>query len=129
MTDSVHNEIDNTKEAPKLTEQIRIPKRKTRIANELSRHFVPERIVSKNLIGDFDVDKSEGKALIEDLFGTTLNNISLTALVSLSKILSQLINIKLERNIYRRKVLIVKWFDINQDEIKNNRDYFRLIPE
>ncbi|KAK8865058.1 hypothetical protein M9Y10_010588 [Tritrichomonas musculus] len=91
--------------------------RKPRVPACFSRTFVPERVVSMNLLDGFVAQGSRGEKLVEEMVGMPLENISKNGLCKLAVIVSHLIDIKLPRNIYRRKDLMVKWFQDNEDKI------------
>lgn len=101
-----------------ISTKIRVPKRKKRVEEGFSKYFYPEKVVSRNLLGDFKVNTSRGKELIEEIMNRSLNDISIKSLVCISRVLSNILNIELKRNIYRRKDLLVKWFDDNQTQIE-----------
>lgn len=91
-----------------ISKKIRVPKRRQRVKEGFSRHFYSEKDVSRNLLGDFQVNESRGKKLIEEIMNKSFKDISLNSLVSVSRIFSNMLNIELTRNIYRRKDLLVK---------------------
>lgn len=97
--------------------------RKSRVPTCFSRTFVPERIISMNLLDGFVVQGSRGQKLIEDITGVPLDCISKTGLCKVASIISQLIETNLSRNIYRRKDLMVKWFQDNEEKIEPYKPY------
>lgn len=123
---SEQNDINVPKEEKKKNiKRIREPKRKQRIEEGYSRHYFSEKTVSNNLLGDFNVETSKGKILIEKLCGRELKEIKAHSIFRIAKLISELTDIQLPRNIYRRKDLMVKWFDLHHnkiDEIKEHID-------
>lgn len=123
---SEQNDMNVPKEEKKKNiKRIREPKRKQRIEEGYSRHYFSEKTVSNNLLGDFNVETSKGKILIEKLCGRELKEIKAHSIFRIAKLISELTDIQLPRNIYRRKDLMVKWFDLHQnkiDEIKEHID-------
>lgn len=109
-----------------IMHRIRVQQRKQRIEDGYSRHYYSEKTVSNVLLGDFDVKSSKGKILIEEICGKQINEISLHTLFNISQIISKLTNIKLERNIYRRKDLLIKWFDTHLKDIENIKNHISI---
>lgn len=92
--------------------------RKARVPPYLSRSHVAERVVAMNLLKGFKAQGSRGEKLIFEITGIPLECISKTALSKLAYTLSVLTEIKISRNLRRRKDLLVKWFEENEDKIK-----------
>ncbi|KAK8892758.1 hypothetical protein M9Y10_029999 [Tritrichomonas musculus] len=92
--------------------------RKSRVPNNLSRSHVSERVVAMNLLNGFKAQGSRGEKLIVEITGIPLECISKRALSKLAYTFSVLIEIKISRNLCRKKDLIVKWFNDNEDKIK-----------
>lgn len=105
---------------------IMIPSGRIRVEPNFSRKINTERAVAKNLLNGFIMKGSNGEKLIEEIIGVQINKISLTALIEISKLISDLTNIKFPRNYKRKKDLIVKWFDDNIDTIKSVKDYIHI---
>lgn len=106
--------------------RIREPKRKQRIEEGYSPHYFSEKTVSDNLLGDFNVETSERKILIEKIFGREFKEIKLHSIFIIIIVVSELIDIKLPRNIYRRKDLMVKWLDTYQEKIKEYKNHITI---
>ncbi|KAK8837201.1 hypothetical protein M9Y10_036628 [Tritrichomonas musculus] len=109
-----------------IKHRIRVQQRKQRIEDGYSRHYYSEKTVSNVLLGDFDVKSSKGKILIEEICGKQINEISLHTLFNISQIISKFTNIKLERNVYRRKDLLIKWFDTHLKDIENIKNHISI---
>ncbi|KAK8897474.1 hypothetical protein M9Y10_015427 [Tritrichomonas musculus] len=120
------NSSTNKNRSKIVMRRIRVQQRKERIEDGYSRYYYSEKTVSNVLLGDFDVKNSKGKVFIEDICGKQINEISLHTLFNISKIISELTCIKLERNIYRRKVLIIKWFDTHLKEIEDLKNHISI---
>lgn len=118
---SEQDNLDTSKS--KKMKRIREPKRKQRIEEGYSRHYFSEKTVSNNLLGDFNVETSEGKKLIEEIFGKELKEIKSHSIFRIAKLVSELIDIQLPRNIYRRKDLMVKWFDTYHEQIEGYKNH------
>lgn len=120
------NSSTNKNRSKIVMRRIRVQQRKKRIEDGYSRYYFSEKTVSNVLLGDFDVKSSKGKVFIEDICGKQINEISLHTLFNISKIISELTCIKLERNIYRRKVLIIKWFDTHLKDIEDVKNHISI---
>lgn len=101
-------------------------KHKCRIPPYLSRSVVSESIISQNLLGDFVARGSRGESLIEELTGMPIESISKKGLSDLAAVLSRLGEIKINRNIYRRKDLLIKWFQDNEEVINALKSYVTI---
>lgn len=80
-----------------------------------------------NLLNGFVMKGSQGENLIESIIGVRLNQISLTALIQITQIISELASIKFPRNYKRKKDLIVKWFNDNIDIIDEYKDFIQIV--
>ena len=74
-----------------------------------------ERERTQFLLGDFRAQGSEGLKFLESLCPFALTR---SALISLATVLSELINVPLDRDIKRKKELLIKWFDVNIDAVR-----------
>lgn len=100
--------------------------RKPRVLRIYSRKHNTEKELSQNLLGDFKVQNSKGKELIEEIFGVELKLISNTALINVTLVVSNMICQKCPRNFKRKKDLIVKWFDDNAELINAIKCYIQV---
>lgn len=98
-----------------------------KIPPEFSRNYNPEKVVTKNLLKGFVAKGSKGEKIIEEILGCPIKEISFCALITLSEILSDLAKVRLERNYKRKKDLIVKWFNDNEQTIKRYKPYIKII--
>mgnify|MGYP006962228505 CR=1 FL=1 len=74
-----------------------------------------QREVAQELLGDFDPLTSEGMKFVLGLFN---NQNTVNRLVSFGSVISELLNIEFPRNYKRNKNLLIKWFDMNIDQIQ-----------
>ena len=74
-----------------------------------------ERERTQFLLGDFQAQGSAGLELLHSLYPFELSR---SALISLATVFSELIDVPLERDIKRRKELLIKWFDVNISAVK-----------
>lgn len=93
----------------------------------LSRNCNPEKVVTRNLLNGFVAKGSRGEQIIEEILGCTINKVSLNALITIGELLSDLTKVKLERNYKRKKDLIVKWFNDNEQRISYYKPYVKII--
>ena len=87
------------------------------------RAIYSERERTRFLLGDFRAQGSEGLKFLESLCPFTLTR---SALISLATVLSELIDVPLDRDIKRKKELLIKWFDVNIDAVRPWRHKIRL---
>lgn len=106
--------------------EIHTRKRKARVPDGCSRSFNKERVVIKNLIGNFDARGSNGAKLIERIMGTSINDISQNNLNYLGEVIDLYIKKNFTRNHKRSKLLAVKWFDENYEIINSVLPRFDL---
>lgn len=74
-----------------------------------------ERERTRFLLGDFHAQGSAGLELLHTLCPFELTR---SALISLATVFSELIDVPLERDIKRKKELLIKWFDVNISAVK-----------
>lgn len=105
------------------------PKRHSRTPPFLSRRINSEKIVTRNLLNGFVSKGSRGENLIEEMISLPIKKISLTGLIQIANIVSNLINVKLERNYKRKKALIIKWFQENEELIIPIKNCLKIVYE
>lgn len=98
-------------------------KKRAKVPLGLSRSRNSEKIVTKNLLDGFVSAGSKGEKILENLLGCPLNQISLSSLIAIATVFSEMSKIKLERNFKRKKDLIVKWFNDNEEAINFYRQF------
>lgn len=103
------------------------PKKNPKVASNLSRKYNTEKEIAKNLLDGFITKGSRGEILIEQILGTQINKISLVALIQISRVISELADIKFPRNYKRKKDLIVKWFTDNGDIIDSYKQHIQIV--
>lgn len=103
------------------------PNRRPKVPSGLSRNHNSEKVVSQNLLGDFIADGSRGEAIIEKIFGCPIQKISLNGLVQVASLISLIANVQFSRNFKRRKDLVVKWFQDNENNINVYLQFLRII--
>lgn len=101
-------------------------KRKSKVPAAYSRRQNPEKIVTQNLLDGFVSKGSRGEALIEEILGSPLKKISLNGLIQVASLISDIANIQFPRNYKRKKDLIVKWFQDNEDIINTKKKYLQI---
>lgn len=101
-------------------------RRKAKVPADLSRCHNSEKVVTMNLLGNFVVQGSRGEKLIEEILGTSLKDVSRNGLIRVAMIVSKLIQQKFPRNFGRRKDLIVKWFQDNEELINNVKQFVTI---
>lgn len=104
-------------------------KKRSKVPPGLSRKMNSEKAVAKNLLNNFVAKGSKGQTLIEDMLGFPITQISLKALINFAILVSGLCDIKFERNYKRKKDLIVKWFNDNEEFIVPFKNYFKVIAD
>lgn len=92
-------------------------KRKPKVPVEFSRNKNSEKVVTRNLLDGYKAEGSRGEALIEQIMKTKLKKASRVGLIQIGSMLGELIGIKFPRNFKRRRDLIVKWFEDNEELI------------
>lgn len=114
-----------------INDSIIIPKIKKyrKIPPELSRKRNPEKVVAQNLLNGFVSNGSKGEQIIKDILGCSISDISLRALITVALLISDITSIKLERNYKRKKDLIVKWFNDNEEIIRKYIPFVKIIYE
>lgn len=105
------------------------PKKRSRIPSNLSRQINSEKVVTRNLLNGFVSNGSRGESLVEEIMGRSIKNISLNGLIQIAGIISKLINVKFERNYKRRKALIIKWFQDNEELIAPIKSNVKIVYE
>lgn len=105
------------------------PKRHSRVPSNLSRSINSEKIVTRNLLNGFVSKGSRGEKLVEEIISHPIKKISLTGLIQVANIVSNLINVKLERNYKRKKALIIKWFQENEELIIPIKKCLKIVYE
>lgn len=101
-------------------------KRKNKVPDGFSRVFNSEKTVIRNLLNNFVVNGSRGEELIKEITDhCDLKTISLKSILSIAKIISDLINEPISRNTSRNKKLIIKWFDDNEGKISLCKEYIK----
>ena len=103
------------------------PKKNQKTPNHLSRKLNTEKTIAKNLLDGFVTKGSRGESIIEQIFGAKINQISLTALIQIARVISELSDVKFPRNYKRKKDLIVKWFTDNEDVICSYTKYIQVV--
>lgn len=103
------------------------PKGYLKVPLKLSRKNNTEKEVAQNLLDNFIAKGSKGEALIEKIIGLKINQISLTGLIQISRLVSELADIKFPRNYKRKKDLIIKWFDDNSSIIDLYRNNIQVV--
>lgn len=98
-------------------------KRKSRVPSCLSRAKNSEKVISMNLLGNFNSQGSRGKNLIEEIVGFPLQQISRNGLIGIATVVGSLIHKDFPRNYSRKKDLIVKWFDDNCEQINKIKSF------
>lgn len=98
-------------------------KRKSKVPSDLSRCQNSEKVVTMNLLGNFIVQGSQGEKLIEEILGTSLKDVSRNGLIRVAMVVSKMIQQKFPRNFGRRKDLIVKWFQDNEEQISSIKQF------
>lgn len=91
--------------------------RKTKVLKEFSRSMNSEKDITKNLRNGFISKGSRGESLIEQLLCHKINEVTLNCVAQVATIISKFTGIKLDRNHKRSKVLLIKWFDQNEEFI------------
>lgn len=74
------------------------------------RSSTSERVRTHILLGDFVAEGSKGLAFLQKIYPYPLSR---SVLISLATIFSGLIDVPFDRDIKRKKELIIKWFDEN----------------
>ncbi|KAK8837603.1 hypothetical protein M9Y10_036134 [Tritrichomonas musculus] len=95
-----------------------MPPRRSKVDPRFSRKTNPEKIISRNMLQDFQIEGSRGKEVIEQMLQQKVEKASRVGLIQLGNIISGLIDVKISRNHKRKKDLIIKWFDENADLIE-----------
>ena len=103
------------------------PKKNPKATSNLSRKYNTEKAIARNLLDGFITKGSRGENLIEQILGTQINKVSLVALIQISRVISELTDIKFPRNYKRKKDLIVKWFTDNGDIIDSYKQYIQIV--
>ena len=80
-----------------------------------NRRELGEKGVAQKLLEGFEPEGSRGMQFVMKIFN---NQISVTRLVDLGKIFSNMLNIEFPRNYKRNRDLLIKWFDMNIDLIE-----------
>lgn len=102
-------------------------KKNPKATSNLSRKYNTEKAIARNLLDGFITKGSRGENLIEQILGTQINKVSLVALIQISRVISELTDIKFPRNYKRKKDLIVKWFSDNGDIIDSYKQYIQIV--
>ena len=79
------------------------PKKNQKTPAHLSRKLNTEKTIAKNLLDGFVTKGSRGEKIIEQIFGAKINQISLTALMQIARVISELSDVKFPRNYKRKK--------------------------
>lgn len=103
------------------------PTKKSRANPYFSRLLLTEKQIAKNRQGNFVSKGSRGEALILEIFKQRPEKISLPGLISVTKVISMLIGVKLRRADKRRKALIIKWYNDNESLIEQIK--LHIMPE
>ena len=103
------------------------PKKNPKTPIHLSRKLNTEKTIAKNLLDGFVAKGSRGEIIIEQILGAKINQISLTALIQIARVISELSDVKFPRNYKRKKDLIVKWFTDNGDVIHSYTKYIQIV--
>lgn len=106
---------------------IYIPNEFSRARPELSRKKNPEKVVAQNLLNGFVSKGSRGEKMINDILGCSISEVTLKGLISVASFISDITKIKLERNYKRKKDLIVKWFNDNEEKIRKYKQFVKIV--
>jgi hypothetical protein len=85
-----------------------------------------ERAVADARLDGFTVDGSRGQALVRRIYPR--GELTRRSLYSFASILSALAGVALQRDMTRRKSLLVKWLDMNCDLLEPYLTFVELIP-
>ena len=84
-----------------------------------SRREFSEKAIAHKMLDGFVAEGSKGEELIFQIIGQQINQISLKALISITNLISILVQIDFPRNYKRRRDLIIKWYDDNHERIES----------
>lgn len=107
-----------------MNRKIRV--RRPKVEKGLSRKYDSEKIVSQTLLNGYQVKGSRGEQLIEQLTGLSYNQIGMKSILRIVELFAYLYDLKVERNIKRRKDLLVKWLQDNEEEIEEFKDHAKI---
>ena len=102
-------------------------RRASKLPAGLSRAKNSEKIITKNLLNGFVAKGSRGELLIEEIICHKINEVTLPAIIQVSKVISELIGVELNRNHKRSKKLLVKWFQDNEEQIAAHKNNFKIV--
>jgi hypothetical protein len=87
----------------------------------------PERQISDEHLGEFNPEGSRGMEFIESL----CPSVSLTreSLIVLAQVFSVLSSVPFHRDFTRRRILVIKWFNDNVDQLEPFASLFTLETE
>ena len=74
-----------------------------------------EKLLITKRLDDFILEDCRSSKLFIEKFGSVPSR---AALLSLAKVISEHMNIYLDREAYRRKKVLMKWYDENYEKIK-----------
>lgn len=94
-----------------------------------SRSHDSEKEIAQKLLGNFKAKGSRGESLIQEICNSPFKQINIKDLIFVSKIISQITNIHLSRNQQRKKELLVKWYNDNEEEINKVKQYITCVSE
>lgn len=100
--------------------------RRPKVEKGLSRKYDSEKIVSQTLLNGYQVKGSRGEQLIEQLTGRSYNQIRMESILKIVAFFAEICDLKVERNIKRRKDLLVKWLQDNEEEIEVFKDHIKI---
>lgn len=100
--------------------------RRPKVEKGLSRKFDSEKIVSQTLLNGYQAKGSRGEQLIEDLTGHSCNQIGMKSILRIVEIFAELCDLEIKRNTKRRKDLLVKWLQDNEEKIEEVKDHVKI---
>lgn len=103
-----------------------IPEENIAIENLYNKPQSDDKAKVRQILSDFDPNKSEAWKTITDLFG---HNIKQPPLLEIARIVAEHVGIAVTRQARRRKSVLIKWYDDNWSYIKPYINYFDVNEE
>ncbi|OHS97112.1 hypothetical protein TRFO_09685 [Tritrichomonas foetus] len=97
---------------------------KTKLPRIKGRSSKTEKEIADLRLGEFNIEESVGMKFIKSI---TDKEITRQALVSLATIFSILSGIVVNRDLKRRRELLIKWFDINAEKLEPFKEFVSIM--